>query len=286
VAPKHDDDRGDGLPDPGELAGTRLDDFSLRWKIGGGGMGDVYLAWQESLRREVAVKVLSPRLARFEKAVERFLREGRSAAKLHHPNIVEVYAAGEHEGIHYIAMAFVDGRDLANDLTERLNRAKQLGDQTSAEGAQIERAARIVAQVAEALHYVHTAKLIHRDVKPHNILLDGADQPHLSDFGLAKDVSEWSLSVSGEFLGTPAYMSPEQLLAKRIVVDQRTDIFSLGVVLYELLTFSRPFQGTTNQEILYRIAFKAPTPVRKMNCRVPRDLALLCHKALEKDPDD
>jgi serine/threonine protein kinase/formylglycine-generating enzyme required for sulfatase activity len=276
-------------PRPGEVLG----DFELVSVLGSGAMGVVHLARQRSLDRLVALKVLAPALAGSPRDVERFRREARSAAKLHHPGIVPIFTVGEAHGVAFIAMEFVDGASLHAEL-ERLRarrrshapagQADRLG--TRAGLSYPAQVAEIVAQVGEALEHAHSQGVIHRDVKPHNILLDRAGRPHLVDFGLAKDLREPSLSRAGDIAGTPFYMSPEQALAKRVAIDHRTDVFSLGVVLYEMLTLARPFEGQTSHQVLYRITFEEPRPIRRIESSVPRDLEVICAKAMEKRPTD
>jgi len=281
--------REGGEPDE---ATRKIGEFRVLRELGRGTGGAVYLAWQPSLRRHVALKVLHAVHSEEDLGLARFRREATSGAKLNHAGIVQVYARGSAGGEHYIAMEYVAGESLAKDL-ERLR--QQLGDSTlSAKRLSepqrklidIERSVRIVAEVADALAHAHGVGVIHRDVKPQNILLTADGHAKLSDFGLAKDHNELALTVDGRVGGTPYYMSPEQALAKSVQVDHRSDVFSLGVVLYELLTLHLPFEGGTMAEVLYAISFRPHRKLRDVNPRVPIDLELVCTKALEKARED
>ncbi len=266
---------------------TRLGEYRIVREIGRGGMGVVFEAWHEPLDRRVALKVLAPHLTDSPRRVERFRREAAAAAKLNHPGIVPVHAVGEVDGTHFYSMDVVDGKDLAQCIHEARDRRDHdgavagfgiLGGSPAAEAAQLAR------QVAEALAHAHAHGVIHRDVKPHNILVaDG--QARLVDFGLAKDVGKRSLSLSGEFAGTPHYVSPEQASSKRGRMDERTDVYSLGIVLFEMLTLERPFEGETAHDVLHAIASKDPRSLRGLNVDVPRDLETICCKAIEKHPE-
>ncbi|MEQ8767242.1 MAG: serine/threonine-protein kinase, partial [Planctomycetota bacterium] len=267
-------------------AGRVVADYRLIREIGRGGMGVVYEAEQISLGRRVALKLLPSGLLATSRQVERFRREAAAVAKLRHPGIVPIYTTGELDGIHFFAMELVEGISLDREIESR--RAEQDEDPREARDdtpSPTARISEIVARVAEALQYSHDQGIIHRDVKPHNILLDRSGLPRLVDFGLAKDDEAGSLSVSGDLVGTVHYMSPEQLLAKSHLVDHRTDVYSLGVVLYELLTLQLPFQGRSAQEILVKINTREPKSIRKLNPRVARDLETICSKAMSKDPN-
>ena len=272
-------------------AGQTLGDFRLLSEVGRGAMGVVYLARQASLQRMVALKVLYPHLSAIERSVERFRREAKSAARLRHPGICPVFAVGEERGLHWFAMEFVDGSNLAAELElVRRRRAEQRApspeerlavDPSRSYEAQI---AELVASVADALEYAHGEGVVHRDVKPQNILLGRDGRVLLVDFGLAKDREDQALSQTGEVAGTPFYMSPEQAEGRRDELDRRSDVFSLGVVLYELLTLRRPFEAQNSQALLLRIASATPEPPRRLNPDVPRDLETICLHALEKSP--
>lgn len=265
-----------------ETPPPRLGDFELNGEIGRGGMGVVYAARQVSLDREVAVKVLARTLTTTERDVERFHREARNMATLQHPGIVQVFADGTAGEIHFFAMEYVPGHDLGFEL--KLQRESQpASDDLLLPAHQssgfIAAASRLIRDAAVALQYAHSRKIVHRDIKPHNILLGRDGKMRLADFGLARNESLGSLTRTSELAGTPFYMSPEQTRASTRV-DNRTDIYSLGVVLYEMLTFKRPFQGKTTEEVQRAIRTNEPTPVRRIQASVPRDLETICHQAM------
>jgi len=260
------------------LAGQTVGDFRLVREIGRGGMGVVYEAEQVSLRRKVALKILPPHMGFSREARMKFRREAEAGGRQSHPGIVAVHTVGEAEGTHYIAQELVsDGVTLA----DRLDTIRQEGGFPT---GHIRRAAGIVADVADALSHAHASGVIHRDVKPSNILITREGQPKVTDFGLARVEDALVLSRSGDLAGTPYYMSPEQASGQSEKIDFRTDIFSLGVTLYESLTLARPFDGKTSQEILRRIVSREPRYPSSINPRIPRDLAVICLKAMEKVP--
>ncbi len=266
-------------------APVRLGEFELLEEIGRGGVGVVYRARQAGLDRWVAVKVLEVGLATSEQAIQRFEREARAVAKLHHEGIVPIYAVGAEGVNHWFAMEFVTGGDLAQELQrQRLGRAAKLPLLGASGHARS--VARRMSNVARALQAAHDVGVVHRDVKPQNLLIDEEGSLRLADFGLAKDEALGSLSLSGELLGTPYYMSPEQARARRDGIDHRTDVYSAGAVLYEMLTLRRPFEGDTVQEVLADIAERDPAPIRRFNSSVPRDLELICAKAMAKSAED
>ena len=283
-------------------AGETLGDFQILGEIGRGGMGIVYRARQVSLNRVVALKVLPGTICQSAKAVARFQKEARAAAKLHHTNIVPVYAQGEHEGHFYYAMELIEGQSLdhvlQHDADEVLpvtlshssggeatgGRPGVLTETTSSGlRAGYRRLALMIAGVAEGLAHAHQQGVIHRDIKPQNLLLGTDGLLHITDFGLARLLDEPSVTLSGEMLGTPAYMSPEQVGAHRSKIDHRTDIYSLGVTFYELLTRHRPFEGASREQIIARICTSEPRPPRKWNHAIPIDLETICLRAMEQD---
>jgi tetratricopeptide (TPR) repeat protein len=255
-----------------------LADFSLVRLLGRGGMGEVWEAREESLRRHVALKLMLPQSAS-QRTVDYFTREARAGGKLSHPGIVAVYGSGEHDGTHWIAMELVPGGASLQDFLEDVRGEAELP------GDYYRRVAELTAAVAEAMEFAHGAGVIHRDLKPANVLVTPDDRPRVADFGLARVESEHELSRTGDFAGTYYYMSPEQVMAKRMGLDHRTDIFSLGAVLYELLTLQRPFVGDTAHQIAQSVVTVDPPDPRTLRSRVPVDLAVICAKALEKNPD-
>lgn len=259
-------------------AASALGDFQLIREIGRGGCGVVWEAWQTSLRRRVALKILSPSFAQSDAARERFRREAEAGARLQHPAIVAVHAIGETDGTLYIAEELVeDARTLA-DWFDEVRRAAELPRD------HYRRVAELFAQVAEALQAAHSAGIVHRDVKPTNVLIAPGGSPKVVDFGIARLDSALTLSRTGELLGTPYYMSPEQIDARFGTVGPQSDVFALGVTLFEALTFVRPFEGDTSHQVLQHILSSVPVDPRKLRSRVPRDLAVICSKALEKKP--
>src|SRR6266496_6141615 len=252
--------------------------FTLEGEIGRGGMGVVYHARDERLKRRVAVKVLPPELAFREEIRIRFLREAETAARLSHPNIVPIHAVGEGpDGLVYFVMMFVDGESLAAKLKRR---GRLPPDE----------ARRIMQETADALGAAHAVGIIHRDVKPDNILLEGSrGRVVVTDFGIAKALSSTTggatLTATGVAIGTPHYMSPEQAAGDR-EIDGRSDIYSLGVVAYQMLAGELPFQAATVPGILMKhITERAPL-ITDRRPEVPEDLAACVMRSLEKDPED
>ena len=253
-----------------------LGDFKIIRELGAGGMSVVYEAFQVSLQRHTALKVLSPHLSLSRHAIEKFHREAVAGGRQSHPGIVTVYEMGEYEGIYYIAQELVpEGRTLADRLLE-------LEGEPPDDHYRF--CARMAAQAADALDHAHRSGVIHRDVKPSNILLTKDHRVKLTDFGLARVEDALSLSRTGDFSGTPFYMSPEQAMGEKKRLDLRTDVFSLGVTLYESMTLKRPFDGDTSHDVIKKILFHEPASPNKINKDAPRDLSLICMKAMEKEP--
>jgi serine/threonine protein kinase/formylglycine-generating enzyme required for sulfatase activity len=271
-----------------EAARHALGEFELLRELGRGGMGVVYLARQERLGREVAVKVLVAGLWTSERDIERFHREARSVARLRHPGIVQVFADGQVGGTHWFAMEYVPGHDLGREL--QLQKAQRVFEREApflprpGEPEHAATLARVCADVADALQCAHEAGLVHRDIKPQNLLLQANGRVQVGDFGLVRDEELGGITRTGELAGSPHYMSPEQAHVLRAAVDHRTDVYSLGVVLYELATHRRPYEGKTSADILTQIRDTHPENLRAHNAQLPRDLETICLKAMAKDP--
>jgi serine/threonine protein kinase len=298
-----------------------LGDFRLLREVGRGGMGIVYEAEQVSLRRRVALKVLPLAGMMDPRHLQRFQNEAQAAAGLHHTNIVPVYFVGNERGVHYYAMQYIEGRDLASVMAQLREQARgpkpdpRLVETVDAAAAQpvspaspvavdtrpiaglstegsarsreyFRTVAQLGIQAAEALDHAHQTGVVHRDIKPANLLVDGGGRLWVTDFGLAQMQTDTRLTMTGDLVGTLRYMSPEQALAKRIVVDHRTDIYSLGATLYEMLTLKPPFGGADRQELLRQIAFEEPRALRRWNKAIPRELETIVLKALERNPAD
>ena len=239
-------------------------------KLGSGGMADVYLAEDEELGRRVAIKILNDRHAGDDQFVERFRREAKNAASLSHPNIVSIYDRGEAEGTYYIAMEYLDGRSLKELIVAR-------------GPAPIHLAVDYARQVLAAIRFAHRHGIVHRDIKPHNVLVDGEGRLKVTDFGIARaGVSQ--MTEAGSIIGTAQYLSPEQ--AKGAPVDQTSDLYSVGVVLYELLTGVVPFSGDTPVEIAMKHLSSVPEPPSAKRADVPRDLDMVVMRALAKEPSE
>lgn len=243
-------------------------------------MGVVYLAEDTVLGRRVALKVLAQHLAGSEEAFERFRREAQSAAALRHPGIVSVYKFGQDAGIYYLVSEYVDGPTLATTIAKRRD-----GDHSQNRRQWYRLAAEVTAAVGDALDHSHRAGIVHRDVKPSNILMDPQVGPRLTDFGIAKRLSGKDGGVE-TVSGSYYYMSPEQARVAGAKIDQRSDVFSLGVVLYEMLSCRRPFDGDTAEEVIRAISAASPPPLRTVAPGVPKDLETICSKAMRHDPAD
>jgi serine/threonine protein kinase len=250
-------------------------DYELLEDIARGGIGIVYKAQQKSLGRVVALKLLLFGSQSSKEQAQRFRAEAATAATLQHPNIVAIHEVSAHEGQPFFVMDFIEGQNLARLTAEcEVRNAEWL-----------RRAARYVKIVAEAIHYAHERGILYRDLKPSNVLIDAFDQPRVTDFGLAKRLHHDSeLTLSGQVLGSPNYMPPEQAAAKRGLVGRRSDVYSLGAILYHLLTGRPPFVGETLTDTLQEVVNTEPVSPRLLNPGVPRDLETLCLKCLEKEP--
>src|SRR5258708_2905668 len=253
-----------------ELLGE-LGDYELLEEIGRGGQGVVYRARQKSLNRTVALKVIGLGHWATPAHLKRFRLEAEAAAHLEHPGIVPIHEVGERDGSCYFSMKFVEGG--------------QLDEVVRRESMSPRQAAELIATVAHTVHYAHEHGILHRDIKPGNILLDAKGEPHLTDFGLARLVeSESSITQTLDVLGTPSYMAPEQAVGNNAAVSSATDVYGLGAVLYQLLTGQPPFAGGTTYETIRLLCDTEPRHPRILNPKVDRDLSTICLKCLEKDP--
>jgi serine/threonine protein kinase len=267
---------------PTLLPGDGLDEFVIVRHIESGGMGEVYLAEDSSLSRRVALKLLSPAMGSDPKVLDRFRAEAKAAAALSNRRIVPVYSVGACRGRHYIASEFVDGPTFAAVIAS--TRASFDGRMDRrARSAWARRVCEVGRDVAEALKVAHQAHLVHCDVKPSNILIDPASGARLTDFGIAREMGR-DPTLSIELAGSVHYMSPEQASLSSTVIDARSDVYSLGVVLYEALALRRPFDGRTVPEVLEAVRESAPPPLRRIVPSVSRDLETIVHTAIHKDP--
>ena len=262
-------------------SGEKLGHYEVRSAIGAGGMGEIYRALDTRLRRDVAIKVLPEKFTRDASAVERFVREAYAASALNHPNILTIYDVGEHECVRFIVAEFVDGQTLRERLSSVPLSLKEALD--------------IAVQVAAALAAAHDAGIVHRDIKPENIMLRGDGYVKVLDFGIAKlaetgkpdsDAATLVQTVTtpGTILGTAAYMSPEQARGKG--VTHRTDIFSFGIVLYEVLSGALPFKGDSAMDTIGAIIYKEPLPLKELSPQVPQDVEFIVNKALRKNTSE
>ena len=267
VTPKQQCTRSEYLA---EMLGE-LGDYELLEEVGRGGQGVVFRARQKSLNRTVAVKVITLGQWATEAHLKRFRREAEAAARLDHPYIVPIHEVGERDGCCYFSMNFIEG----GQLDQVVRRAPM----------SIRHAAELIAKVARTVHYAHEHGILHRDIKPGNILLDTEGEPHLTDFGLAQLMeAESTVTRTLEVMGTPSYMAPEQAAGNNAAVSKATDIYGLGAVFYELLTGHPPFAGGTTYQTIRLLLDTEPRQPRLWNRKIPRDLSTICLKCLEKDP--
>jgi serine/threonine protein kinase len=310
-----------GSPKAGLRPLATLGDFRIVREVGRGGMGIVYEADQLSLGRRVALKVLPYAATMDPKQLQRFQNEAKAAASLHHEHIVPVHAVGCERGVHYYAMQFIDGTTLADEIPRRAGSRERPEDSpgsvtgpylggdppahtptlprspdtapvaalstepATAKGRDYyRRAAELIAQAADALEYAHSMGVVHRDVKPGNLMVDGSGKLWVTDFGLARFGPDAGLTVSGDLLGTLRYMAPEQALSRHGLVDHRADVYGLGATLYELLTGRPAVDATERAEVLRQIAFEESTPPRKLDKAIPAELETVTLKCLAKNP--
>lgn len=269
--------------------GRRIGRYQIRSRIGMGGMGEVYLADDTQLDRSVALKILPPDLALKRERMARFVREAKAAAALNHPNIAHIYEIGEQDGMHFIAMEFVEGKTLREKIHQ--------------ERADLRKLLKYLQQVASGLAKAHSVGIVHRDLKPDNIMIAKDGYAKILDFGLAKLIEPAGLmsetaasdaatveyeqhSLPGKLLGTIGYMSPEQAQGKVDEIDHRSDIFSFGCMLYEAITLQRPFHGESKVQSLYRIVYEPAPALRDLNPNAPADLQRIVRRCLAKDPDE
>jgi serine/threonine protein kinase len=311
---------GRPLPQPSQTLG----DYQLVREIGRGGMGVVYEAWQLSLRRRVALKILPFTVASDAKQLSRFKNEAQAAAQVQHPNIVPVYAVGEENGVHFYVMQLIEGQSLTSlleglrsnghqddggttapkypDLTiawpeksgsQRFSNTAAASDlgipavvpmRASETADHIRVVARLAKQAAQALHAAHEYGVVHRDVKPSNLLLDDQGKLWVTDFGLARCREQQGLTQTGDVLGTMRYMSPEQALGQAALIDQRTDIYSLGITMYELATLHHPADGVSDLQLYFDREREAPKPLRQWNRHIPADFQTIVLKCLAEFP--
>ncbi len=262
----------DRSADPEEQIKISLEDkYDIIEEVGRGGMAIIYKAMQKNLNREVALKVLPKNFVHDQEYLIRFHREAREVAKLSHTNIVTIFDEGEKDGIHYLAMEFLDGKDLQEIIRE-------------ANKISVDRTVEIISAIADALDYVHRRGLVHRDIKSSNIFLLKDGRAVLTDFGIARTADKTKLTQAGTVMGTPDYMSPEQ--AEGDAVDGRSDIYGLGIVMYECLTGTVPFKADNPLSLIRKIIDEKPASPKEVNSQIPKWLNDIIMKTLEKDPDN
>src|SRR6267143_3599549 len=268
--------------------GASLSHYRIASQLGAGGMGEVYLAHDTKLDRKVALKILPADLAANQDRMRRFTQEAKAAAALNHPNIAHIYEIGESDGVNFIAMEFIDGATLREKIHQEQTDLRKL--------------LRYLQHVAEGLAKAHAAGIVHRDLKPDNIMITRDGHAKILDFGLAKliepqpvpgaDSSEAATAVMpqhsspGTVMGTVGYMSPEQAQGKTKEIDQRSDIFSFGCILFEAATGKKPFEGDSIVKSLHMVVYKPAPPITELNPSAPAELQRIVRRCLEKDPDD
>ncbi|MEO7145501.1 MAG: serine/threonine-protein kinase, partial [Bryobacteraceae bacterium] len=254
--------------EPGDELGER---YRIEGLLGQGGMGRVYKAYDKELDRTIALKVLQPELTTDPNAMQRFKQELLLASRISHKNILRIHDLGEADGVKFISMAYVEGKDLHHLLREEGKLSTP-------------RAQKIAEQLCEALDAAHSEGVVHRDLKPQNILMGKDDHVYVSDFGLAKSLESTSAGMTrtGQFLGTPRYMAPEQVEAKP--VDHRTDLYALGLILFEMVTGEDAFKGDSTLQIMYRRVKEKPPNPKQLNPEVPDNLARVTLRCLEREP--
>ncbi len=276
IGPEFKRDIAEAIPvDESEEVPPRIGPYIILGELGRGAVGTVYRAHHPHLKRDVALKVLRRDAAAQSGVIDRFLREARAVAKLNHPHIVPVYDSGHADGRHFIVMELVKGVPLSERAT--------------AAGWPLRRRVGIIEKVARAIHHAHLNHVVHRDIKPQNILLDENDEPHIADFGMARFVAEATINVAdmatrpGVAVGTPYYMSPEQVRGEQEQIDARADVYSLGAVLYLLLSGAHPHEGSSIAEIYGHILHGDPVPPRRINPEIPEDVQSIVMRAIDVD---
>lgn len=275
--PDREEEQADSTDSERLEPGWQIGPYTLRRFLAKGGMGQVWAAEDRELRRSVALKLVLPGRVD-ERSMKLFSREARAGGRVQHPNIVTTLGYGTDKGLAWIAQELVEGSWTLRDSLDELRAAETIPKGYYREVADL------VAKIADGMEAAHAAGVIHRDLKPQNILIAGEDMPKVTDFGLARVSEDSFFSRTGELIGTWAYMSPEQVMAKRMGLDHRTDVFSLGVVLYEMLTLRRPFEGDTTHQIAQAIVYHEPPSAEKVRSQCPYELAVIASKALDKLP--